>query len=301
MSNEVSTLKTSNFAMQAAASGVDTTNLSDATSVDMYRLKVSQSPVMGIEEIKNKKVKVEIVPAGAMTLQHFNGGEVFLSEDVTIRPYMQRLSYQRFVPPTSAGARGTVIKTFMALNLKGDLKDTDGGFNCGRPSGYIEDWNALRSDIREIYKAVRRVRTVLGTISMRNVITDAGKEVDDIIDLPFSFDITARDTFKAMQAPFEDAVRKQHLPLEHSFGVTVQEQAMNNGDVFYFALPTPLSDEVLPIDTEVEATFGSFVEYVGRHNDYVSQKWTEANAADEAEDSYDEDAAELVDDIVEVG
>ena len=298
MSNEVSTLKTSNFAMQAAASGVDTTNLSDATSIDMYRLKVSQSAVMGIEEIKNKKVKVEIVSAGAMSLQHFNGGEVFLSEDVTIRPYMQRLSYQRYVPPTSAGGR--MIKTFMALNLKGDLKDTDGGFNCGRPSGYIEDWNALPADIREIYKAVRRVRTVLGTVSMRNVITNAGKEVEDIIDLPFSFDITARDTFKAMQAPFEDAVRKQHLPLEHSFNVTVQEQAMNNGDVFYFALPTPLADEVLPIDPEVEATFGAFVEYVARHNDYVSQKWSEANAADEAED-YDEDAAELVDDIVEVG
>ena len=298
MSNEVSTLKTSNFAMQAAASGVDTTNMSDATSIDMYRLKVSQSAVMGIEEIKNKKVKVEIVPAGAMSLQHFNGGEVFLSEDVTIRPYMQRLSYQRYVPPTSAGGR--MIKTFMALNLKGDLKDTDGGFNCGRPSGYIEDWNALPADIREIYKAVRRVRTVLGTVSMRNVITDAGKEVEDIIDLPFSFDITARDTFKAMQAPFEDAVRKRHLPLEHSFNVTVQEQAMNNGDVFYFALPTPLEDEVLPIDPEVEATFGAFVEYVARHNNYVSQKWTEANAADEAED-YDEDAAELVDDIVEVG
>ena len=298
MSNEVSTLKTSNFAMQAAASGVDTTNMSDATSIDMYRLKVSQSAVMGIEEIKNKKVKVEIVPAGAMSLQHFNGGEVFLSEDVTIRPYMQRLSYQRYVPPTSAGAR--MIKTFMALNLKGDLKDTDGGFNCGRPSGYIEDWNALPADIREIYKAVRRVRTVLGTVSMRNVITDAGKEVDDIIDLPFSFDITARDTFKGMQAPFEDAVRKRHLPLEHSFNVTVQEQAMNNGDVFYFALPTPLADEVLPIDPEVEATFGAFVEYVARHNNYVSQKWSEANAADEAED-YDEDAAELVDDIVEVG
>ena len=49
-------------------------------------------------------------------------------------------------------------------DLNVDLKDNDGGFNCGKPAGYIQDYNALSQDKKDLIKQIKRVRVVLGTV-----------------------------------------------------------------------------------------------------------------------------------------
>ena len=50
--------------------------------------------------------------------------------------------------------------------LQSDLKDNDGGFNCGKPAGYIKDFQALPKKMQDLLKAIKRVRVVLGTVEM---------------------------------------------------------------------------------------------------------------------------------------
>ena len=47
-----------------------------------------------------------------------------------------------------------------------DLKDNDGGFNCGKPAGYIKDFKHCLEDAQELLKSIKRVRVVLGTVEM---------------------------------------------------------------------------------------------------------------------------------------
>ena len=49
----------------------------------------------------------------------------------------------------------TDIKTVMSDNLNVDLKDNDGGFNCGKPAGFIQDFKALPEKKQELIKQIK--------------------------------------------------------------------------------------------------------------------------------------------------
>ena len=52
--------------------------------------------------------------------------------------------------------QGTYHKTIMADNLNVDLKDTQGTFNCGKPTGYIKDFKSLPEDTKTLIKANKK-------------------------------------------------------------------------------------------------------------------------------------------------
>ena len=77
---------------------------------------------------------------------------------------MQRFMYKRFVM-ASANAPNRYVKTVMADNLNIDLKDNDGGFNCGKPAGYIQDFKSLPEKTQDLIKQIKRVRVVLAPLN----------------------------------------------------------------------------------------------------------------------------------------
>ena len=66
----------------------------------------------------------------------------------------------------------------MADNLNIDLKDNDGGFNCGKPAGYIQDFKALPEQMQDLIKQIKRVRVVFGTVELVDPVDAAGKSVE---------------------------------------------------------------------------------------------------------------------------
>ena len=48
------------------------------------------------------------------------------------------------------------------------MKDNDGGFNCGKPSGWIEDFSSLPETMKELIRSIKRVRVLFGTVDMVN-------------------------------------------------------------------------------------------------------------------------------------
>ena len=133
--NQVATQ--TNFADMAKLMGVSTEVQATKAST-LARLRINHSPIMGEAEVNGKKTKVEVVEGGTYKLE-IPDGPTYYASAVNVRPFVQRYMYKRFVMGTDS-TPNRYIKTVMADNLNVDLKDNDGGFNCGKPAGYIQDF-----------------------------------------------------------------------------------------------------------------------------------------------------------------
>ena len=78
---------------------------------------------MGSAEVNKKKVNVDVVEGGTYKLEIPDTEQTYFSSEVSIRPYMQRFMYKRFVKGVG-DVKNAFIKTVMADTLKIDLKDT---------------------------------------------------------------------------------------------------------------------------------------------------------------------------------
>ena len=100
------------------------------------RIGMLHQPIKGELEVNGKMIKTDVVPVGSFIL---NQGETKVySPAITVRIFAQRQQWQRWNSETEE-----MEKSVLANSLNGDMKDSIGGFNLGRPSGWIEDFNAL--------------------------------------------------------------------------------------------------------------------------------------------------------------
>jgi len=81
----------SNFGALAAAMGMQADQSKEKSSI-LPRLRIDHSGVMGEDEVKGKKRKVEVVPAGMYKLDIPEKATLF-SNSVRIRLFNQRFMY----------------------------------------------------------------------------------------------------------------------------------------------------------------------------------------------------------------
>ena len=97
----VVTIDTNNFAAMAKAMGMASENDTKQKSSTLARLRISHAPIMGQSEIKGKTVNVEVVEGGTYKLQ-IPDGDTFYSTTASVRPFLQRYMYKRFVKGTDS-------------------------------------------------------------------------------------------------------------------------------------------------------------------------------------------------------
>ena len=198
----LNTIDTNNFADMAKTMGMGADMSQKKQTAQLARLKISHSPIMGEVEVKGKKTQAAIVNGGVYRIDDLASDSVFYSDTVSVRPYVQRFMYKKYVKPE--GSKGFYVKTIMADNLNVDLKDNMGGFNCGKPTGFVKDFQALPDKTKALLKSIKRVRVLIGTLDAKNVLDAQGEEVTDIEGLPFIWEIDNRDAFKIMGEPITE-------------------------------------------------------------------------------------------------
>jgi hypothetical protein len=281
------------FGQLAAAMGMQA-DQSKAKASTLPRLRIDHSGVMGEEEVKGKKRKVEVVPAGLYKLD-VPEKEVLFSGDVSIRLFNQRFMYKRFVKEAS---KSYFVKTIMALDLKSDLRDNMGGFNCGKPSGWIEDYKALPSDMQALIKSIKRVRVLFGMVEMKGVTNAAGEERDDVLT-PFIWEVDNKDAFKSLGAPIAQMAKQNRLLPQHWIRLATEEKALPNGECYYLPLSTLDMKEAIPLTDEDQKIFMDFNGWIDNYNEYIIKAHNEARA-NGAGDEAEEVDADLVDEFVDV-
>ena len=150
--------------------GVSMSGGGEATP-SIARIGMLHSPLKGEIEVNGKMIKTDVVSVGSFILTR--GEEKVYSDGITVRIFAQRQQWQRWNSETEE-----MEKSVLANSLNGDMKDSIGGFNLGRPSGWIEDFNALPDATKQVIRSVKRVNVYYGTVSLDNPVNDKGEALD---------------------------------------------------------------------------------------------------------------------------
>jgi len=289
MTTEIATLNSGNFAEMAQAMGMGADmNKGPAKSSTLPRLRIWNQPTMGQVEVKGKLKNMEVVPAGMYRLQMPDESFIY-AESVDIRVFVQRFMYKRY-----NSEEKSYVKTLMSEDLNGDLKDNTGGFNCGKPAGYIEDFKSLPDATKDLIKQIKRVRVLLGEVKLNNAVDSEGNEVN--VDVcPFIWEIDNRDAFKTMGEPFTQLGRQKRLPVQHWIKCGSEERSLPTGASFF--LPTQSLDQTntIELSEDDQTTFSNFIEWIGNYNQYIVNTYNDSAGKKVS----DEDAL-LVDEFIGV-
>ena len=281
---QLTTIDTDNFAAMAKAMGIAGEVDTKEKSSTLARLRINHSPIIGSDKV--------LVKGGTYKLD-IPDGPTYYGGSIKIRPYMQRFMYKRFIKGNDKVAN-KFVKTLMADNLNIDLKDNDGGFNCGKPAGYIKDFKALPEKTQELIKQIKRVRVVFGTVEMTDVVDEQGKNTT-IESTPFIWEIDNRDAFKLVGDSFNKLAKMKRLPVQHAITANTEERKLPNGSSYYVPVVSLNVTETLELTDAEQDMFADFMSWVDNYNTYIANAWGEkANA------HMDEDDVDVVDGLVDI-
>ena len=274
--NEIVTINTENYSVMAKAMGLAGES-SDSKSSNLARLKLQHKNIMGEKEVGDEIEEVVKIKAGSYKLD-VPDDTAYYAKEVTIRPFMQRFMYKRFVKNTNAKQGeplGIFHKTIMADNLNIDLKDNQGTFNCGKPSGYIKDFASLPADMQNLIKQIKRVRVLFGLISMKDMKTETEGKLTEVKDLPFIWEIDNREAFKIVGKPFATLSTMRKLPVQHNITALGDPRALPSGDKFYVPKVMLDTTNTITLSDKDQTTFTDFVSWIENYNTYIMNMWDE--------------------------
>ena len=274
--NEIVTINTENYSVMAKAMGLAGES-SDSKSSNLARLKLQHKNIMGEKEVGDEIEEVVKIKAGSYKLD-VPDDTAYYAKEVTIRPFMQRFMYKRFVKNTNAKQGeplGIFHKTIMADNLNIDLKDNQGTFNCGKPSGYIKDFASLPADMQNLIKQIKRVRVLFGLITMKDMKTETEGKLTEVKDLPFIWEIDNREAFKIVGKPFATLSTMRKLPVQHNITALGDPRALPSGDKFYVPKVMLDTTNTITLSDKDQTTFTDFVSWIENYNTYIMNMWEE--------------------------
>jgi TusA-related sulfurtransferase len=260
----------------------------------LAEIKQVHQNIMGTKEVDGEKMEVAVIKAGSYSVV-FPDETVYYSDKITIRTFMQRFQWERwddnFTRPD--GGSGRMLRSVMGKSLSVDLKDNYGGFNCGRPSGYVKDFSSLPQETQDIMKGTKRYKIVFGLCTLDNAKDANGKSVD-VKEFPFFMRVKNRDSFKAMNDIFNAIQRKNRLPIQHNLVLSSELKSIPSGAT-YAVIKASLGSEV-EITADDQETLNSFVEWVESMNSITLSKWEENRRPEELSEADEE----IVSSIVEI-
>jgi hypothetical protein len=274
---QLTTIDTNNYAAMAKAMGIANEGLGTAKTYSLSRMRINHSPILGDDKI--------LVKGGTFKLDTPDG--TYYAQSAKVRPYLQRFMYKRW-------SNDGFVKTVMADSLNIDLKDNFGGFNCGKPAGYIKDFKALPESMQNLIKQIKRVRVVLGTVDMINATDEAGNAVD-VKDEPFIWEIDNREAFKEVGSSFETLAKMQRLPVQHSITLNTEERKLQTGGKYYVPIASLDVTNVIELTNEDQEMFGDLMSWVDNYNSYIINLWSE-----KVNSNMDDDDSDIVDDLVDI-
>jgi hypothetical protein len=260
MSTEL-TIATDKGQSLAELMGVSQGTGNQTATPSIARMGMLHQPIMGEVDFNGKTIKTEVVPIGAFILTR--GEEKVYSNGITVRVFAQRQQWQRWNSATEE-----MEKSVMSNSLNGDLKDSIGGYNLGRPSGYIEDFNALPDATKQVIRSVKRVKVFFATVTLDNPMNEKGEPVSgDFTDVACVMDVKNRDSLKSIDTELNRLKGKNLLPIMSQLNLTGVEDSIPTGAKFG-KIQASLGNKVDITDHDND-TLGNFVELIEYMNGKV--------------------------------
>jgi len=303
--NEITTISTDNYASMAKAMGLPTTSGEKKTNV-LNRFRLWHQATMGTDiNSQGKQITTEVVEGGSYRLEEVgNPSTFYFSRKVKFRPFLQRFMYKKWVAyknPKEGEKKGYYINSVLSDNLNIDLKDDAGTFNCGKPAGFVEDFQSLPDSVKQAIRDVKRFRVLFGTVTLLKPIKASnGDEIEEELgSFPVIWEVTNNTDYKALSGVFSKFAQMERLPLQHNIDLGEPKPNKGNNGSTYFTSNIGLDlTNKLDISENDHKLFGDFMDWIKVHNDGIISKWDEAVAERQNEMS-DEDM-QTVDGFIDV-
>tara|TARA_R110001592_G_scaffold101953_2_gene288186 strand:- start:256 stop:1122 length:867 start_codon:yes stop_codon:yes gene_type:complete len=267
-------------AMGISTGGGGATSQSTLARVNQIHSALTVTDKDGDEHIK--------VPVGAYKIT-MSDGEIVYSKTLSVRIFSQRHQWQRWDAEAKA-----MHKTLLAPNLNSDLKDTTGGFNLGRPSGYIKDFQSLPEEMKGVIRAVKRVRVMLGVLTLEKPTDDLGNAITNVWEeIPFVMDVKNTESMKTMDAAISQIVSKKLTPVEHTLKLGSAKRDLPSGGKY--AIIVPSLGEQVPYGITDSSILKDFIDWIKGTNNWIEGKHNEGSIG-----QLSSEEAAMVGSIVEV-
>ena len=235
--------------------GVSETS-SKQSGPSIARVNVVSSAIKGEIDVGGKKIKTDVIPVGSYKITM--GDDVVYAESISVRIVAQRQQWQRWNSATNE-----MEKSVMGNTVNGDMQDSVGGFNLGRPSGYIEDFNALPEATKDIMRSVKRVKLFMGLLTINEPMDETGAAISTKYDnLAFIMDVKNRDSMKSLEGAIAILGRRNLLPIMSTLILTGKEESIPTGAT-YGVITAAVGEQVeLSVsDNDTLTDFLGFIEY----------------------------------------
>ena len=278
MDNVVALDPTNNFDSMAEAMGLATksSDSNESTGSSLARLRIWHQSIMGTEQVKGKTRQVEVVPGGTYRLQDANGDFIY-AEKISFKPFLQQFFYSRYVPyvkPDEQGRKGKFVKSVMVGQSqfgRDDLIDNAGTVNCGRPAGYIKNWGDLPEPQQKLIMSVKRVRALLGTVTLHDAVDNTGEPVTVQENTPVIWEIDNKDAFKTIGQAIDKFASNRRLLPQHTLELTTSGDQMANGNMIFKPVVDVDFTKTLPLGDEEKGLFTNFKTWVQNVNQGVKK------------------------------
>ena len=259
----------------------------------LAHLKQVHQPIMGTKTIDGEEMSVAVIKAGSYCARLSDGTDCY-SDTVTIRPFLQRFCYERYDQnfAKADGGQGAYIRTVFAKSLNQDLKDNNGTYNCGRPSGYVKDWNSLPEDMQNLMRTCKRAKVIFGLCKLDKA-TDVDGNPIDVEEFPFKMHVTSKESFKNFDALYKDIQRRNKLPIE--FEVKLKSELRDNASGNKYGVMIPSLGKSLEITTDEQDVLQNFATWVETTNSRTSDIW-----AEKQKDDLSPEESDIVGSIVDI-
>jgi|TARA_R110000764_G_scaffold19460_2_gene51083 hypothetical protein len=235
--------------------GVSETS-SKQSGPSIARVNVVSSAIKGEIDVGGKKIKTDVIPVGSYKITM--GDDVVYAESISVRIVAQRQQWQRWNSTTNE-----MEKSVMGNTVNGDMQDSVGGFNLGRPSGYIEDFNALPEATKDIMRSVKRVKLFMGLLTINEPMDETGAAISTKYDnLAFVMDVKNRDSMKSLEGALAILGRRNLLPIMSTLILTGKEESIPTGAT-YGVITAAVGEQVelSATDNDTLTDFLGFIEY----------------------------------------
>jgi|TARA_R110000744_G_scaffold11085_1_gene33975 hypothetical protein len=254
----------------AVALSVDGMNVADAMGFAAPQQQ-QQSELWRINALVKQGVEAGKIKSTPM-FRVRKGDEEVYSEKLSIRLFAERSQWTKWDSEVN-----NTQKTVLAANLNSDMKDTLGGFNLGRPTGFVKDFDALPEATKQVMRSVKRTKVFMGLVSLDNPTNEDGDSVEFAGEVPFVFDVKNPSSLKAINSVTSALVSKAVTPIENVINLAATEHAMPNGNKF--AQVTATLGAMVGFSEGDNTLLRDFMAYVERTNVWVLSKWDENNVA----------------------
>ena len=270
----------------AEAVGVTPQSGGERKTAALPRVNLIHTGIMGEIDVNGKPIKTEVISSGSYKITRGEDDVVYATSP-TVRIFAIRQQWSKW-----DAKEEMMMKTVMANDLKGDLKDNVGTFNLGRPSGYIEDWDSVPEKTKDLIRSIKRKKILFGELSATGVTDEAGDPVDDITNMPFSFEVPP-SSIKSLDLAVNALGRKNILPIQCTFklGANVVDSKTGNN----FAVITLDMGDKVELKPEDQEILHNFLAYITTQNEYILIEWAERN-----KDTISDDDAAIVAEFVNV-